>query len=86
LRINTRTKGAKKLPSRDDVHAPSFPSKETQNGQIGVGFHGKTDQVSIVLECICEGLEVLKQCGMGIEIKWRSDSIGYLCNLNIFTV
>jgi len=83
-RIYACFESPEKFSSGDDVHPAALVGKKPQDGQVGVGFHGKAGQMFEAGEGIIECPEMLFQSGMGIKIKRCSHLPDHLGNGNFF--
>src|SRR5690606_6129114 len=72
--------GAFQFPARNNIKTAALPDQSTENGKIGIGFHGVADQRVYGFESLLQLFKASRKSGMTIYIGGCSglpDDIGY---------
>ena len=70
----------------DNVHASPFAGEEPQDGQVGIGLHGKAREMGDAVKGIVKGPEMLPQGSIGVEIQGCPDGLGNVRHRHILAM
>ena len=85
-RVHPGLQGPVEFAPGDDVRPGAQPGEQPQNGQVGVGFHRKADDMGKVREGGVEDPEVMGQGGGAVKVKRGAHRCGDLAHRHVFTV